>query len=111
MIAQESAAVTVVQEPFLKPAQASRELSDSLEFVRIPAQLGALRAKPRPIHKIKNFHSRLDIDAILHRECSRCERNGHEFCMVVISGANSGATRHLHRLSKQLCRRSRATDE
>ncbi len=105
MIAQESAAVTVAREPHLKPAPASSE------FVGIPARLGAVRAKPRPIHKIKNFHSRSDIDAILHRECSRCERNGHEFCLVVISAADNGARKHLHRVGKLLCRRARATDE
>jgi len=108
MIAQESAAVTVVPEPFLKPAP---ESSGSLEFIRIPARLGAVRAKPRSIHKIKNFHSRLDIDAILHRECSRCERNGHEFCLVVISATENGARKHLHRVGRLLCRRARATDE
>jgi lipopolysaccharide/colanic/teichoic acid biosynthesis glycosyltransferase len=72
---------------------------------------GVSRARPRSLHKIKSLHCRQDIDAILHRECSRCERNGHEFCMVIISAADSGASRHMHRLSKQLCRRSRATDE
>ncbi|MGD0542522.1 MAG: sugar transferase [Tepidisphaeraceae bacterium] len=105
MIAQESAAVAVVREPHLKPVPASSE------FVGIPARLGAVRAKPRPIHKLKNFHSRPDIDAILHRECSRCERNGHEFCLVVISAADNGARKHLHRVGKLLCRRARATDE
>jgi lipopolysaccharide/colanic/teichoic acid biosynthesis glycosyltransferase len=108
MIAQESATATVVQESFLKSGPASPAAS---EFIRIPAQLGAVRAKPRPIHKINNFHTRLEIDAILHRECSRCERNGHEFCLVVISATDSGARKHLHRVGRLLCRRARATDE
>lgn len=105
MIAQESAAATVVvRETFLDDIVAPGHF-------RIPGERGAARAKPRPIHKIKHFHSRGEIDAILHRECSRCERNGQEFCLVVISAARNGARRHVHRLAKLLCRRARATDE
>jgi lipopolysaccharide/colanic/teichoic acid biosynthesis glycosyltransferase len=95
----------VVQESFLKPPL------ESLDFIRIPAQFGAVRAKPRPIQKIKDLHTRLDIDAILHRECSRCERNGQEFSLVIISATENGARKHLHRVGRLLCRRARATDE
>jgi lipopolysaccharide/colanic/teichoic acid biosynthesis glycosyltransferase len=105
MIAQESAAVSVVQDTFLKPPL------ESLDFIRIPTQLGAVRAKPRPIQRMKDFHTRMDIDAILHRECSRCERNGQEFSLVVISATENGARKHLHRVGRLLCRRARATDE
>jgi lipopolysaccharide/colanic/teichoic acid biosynthesis glycosyltransferase len=105
MIAQETAARHIVEQPPLEGDLASTG------YMKLATPPAGIRPRPRSIHKIKSLHSRQDIDAILHRECSRCERNGHEFCLVVISGANSGASRHLHRLSKQLCRRSRATDE
>jgi len=72
---------------------------------------GSVRARPRPIHKIKNLHSRRNIDAILHRECARSERNGHEFCLVVVGMSDNSAPRQLHRLGRSLCRRARATDE
>jgi lipopolysaccharide/colanic/teichoic acid biosynthesis glycosyltransferase len=105
VIAQESATATsVVRETFLDDVETPG-------YFRVPGEGGTVRAKPRPIHKIKNFHSRNEIDAILHRECSRCERNGQEFCLVVISAAKNGARRHVHRLAKVLCRRARATDE
>jgi lipopolysaccharide/colanic/teichoic acid biosynthesis glycosyltransferase len=69
------------------------------------------RARPRPIHRISNIHSRRDIDAILHRECARCERNGHEFTLVVVSAPETVGMRSVARLAKLLCRESRATDE
>jgi lipopolysaccharide/colanic/teichoic acid biosynthesis glycosyltransferase len=105
MIAQESAGVSVVQDNFLNPSL------ESLDFIRIPTPVGTVRAKPRPIQRMKDFHTRMDIDAILHRECSRCERNGQEFSMVVISATENGARKHLHRVGRLLCRRARATDE
>lgn len=105
MIAQDSAPATaVVRETFLDNVVAPGHF-------RVPGERGTVRAKPRPIHKIKNFHSRSQIDAILHRECSRCERSGQEFSLVVISVTKNGARRHVHRLAKLLCRRARATDE
>jgi lipopolysaccharide/colanic/teichoic acid biosynthesis glycosyltransferase len=81
---------------------------------RLSARLktrGSTRARPRPLHKINDLHSRRNIDAILHRECARCERNGHEFCLVVIGMADNAAPRQLHRLARFLCSRARATDE
>jgi lipopolysaccharide/colanic/teichoic acid biosynthesis glycosyltransferase len=70
-----------------------------------------VRARPRPIYRIRDIHTRKNIDAILHRECARCERNGHEYCLVVVWPADNGASRQLSRLAKLLCRRTRATDE
>jgi lipopolysaccharide/colanic/teichoic acid biosynthesis glycosyltransferase len=70
-----------------------------------------LRARPRSIHRIRDIHTRRNIDAILHRECARSERNGHEFCVVVVWPADNGAPRQLSRLAKLLCQRTRATDE
>ncbi|HEY1921522.1 MAG TPA: sugar transferase [Tepidisphaeraceae bacterium] len=105
MIAQESAAVSVVQDTFLKPPL------ESLDFIRVPVPVGTVRAKRRPVQRVKDFHTRIDIDAILHRECSRCERNGQEFSLVVISATENGARRHLHRVGRLLSRRARATDE
>jgi lipopolysaccharide/colanic/teichoic acid biosynthesis glycosyltransferase len=71
----------------------------------------AVRARPRYIYRIRDIHSRRNIDAILHRECARCERNGHEFCLVVVWPAGESGPRHLSRLARLLCRRTRATDE
>ena len=73
MIAHESSAATVVRDPFLDG------VVPPSGYLRIPGLRDDVRAKPRPIHKIKSLHSRRDIDAILHRECSRCERSGQEF--------------------------------
>lgn len=105
MIGQDTATLRVAEE---------RRLDDR----RVPTRLAlalkpetARRARPRPIHRIKNLHSRRNIDAILHRECARCERNGHEFCLVVIGTADNTSPRRLHRLAGFLCRRARATDE
>jgi lipopolysaccharide/colanic/teichoic acid biosynthesis glycosyltransferase len=106
MIGQDTATVRVADERRL------------LEDRRVPSRLAlsqrpetVRRARPRPIHKIKNLHSRGNIDAILHRECARCERNGREFCLVVIGTADNAPPRHLARLAGFLCRRARATDE
>jgi lipopolysaccharide/colanic/teichoic acid biosynthesis glycosyltransferase len=104
MIARETPARRVVDKPRL-------DAETDYQLFKAPRRRPALRAKPRPIHKIKNLHARADMDAILHRECARCERNGHEFSLVLIAAADSGATRHLHRLAALLCRRARATDE
>ena len=92
----------------------SLQLDDGPEPMRFslpPRSAATRRARPRPIHKIKSIHSRKDIDAILHRECARCERNGHEFCLVVIGTADNSPPRHLNRLAGFLCRRARGTDE
>jgi lipopolysaccharide/colanic/teichoic acid biosynthesis glycosyltransferase len=66
---------------------------------------------PPALRRLKTLHSRADIDAILHRECARCERNGHEFSIVFIKAADSGAHRHLARIGQLLCDRARLTDE
>jgi len=105
MVAQDSAAVRIADKPHLESELAPAWLALA------PGRRGAARARPRPIHRLKSLHSRRDIDAILHRECARCERNGHEFCLVVIRPADGGAARPLARLAKMLCRRARATDE
>jgi lipopolysaccharide/colanic/teichoic acid biosynthesis glycosyltransferase len=105
MIAQDTPAVRIADTPHLE-----NELAP-LWTAAASGRRGAVRARPRPIHRIKNLHSRRDIDAILHRECARCERNGHEFCLVVIWSADGGTGRPLARLAKLLCRRARATDE
>src|SRR5580704_12749616 len=88
-------------EEILAPARSSLPL----------ASAGGRRAHPRPIHKIKDLHSRKNIDAILHRECARCERNGHEFSLVIIGSAGDSSPRQLKRLAGYLCHRARATDE
>jgi lipopolysaccharide/colanic/teichoic acid biosynthesis glycosyltransferase len=105
MIAQDTPAVRIADNPHLENELAPAWTAPA------PGRHGAVRARPRPIHRIKSLHSRRDIDAILHRECARCERNGHEFCLVVIWLADGGAARPLARLAKLLCRRARATDE
>jgi lipopolysaccharide/colanic/teichoic acid biosynthesis glycosyltransferase len=49
------------------------------------------------------------MEAILHRECARCERSGSVFCLVVIDpGVTSSAT---VRLGELLMREVRQTDE
>ncbi|MGD0139492.1 MAG: sugar transferase [Tepidisphaeraceae bacterium] len=105
MVAQDSAAVRIADQPHMESELAPAWMA------LVPGRRGAVRARPRPIHRLKSLHSRRDIDAILHRECARCERNGHEFCLVVIRQADGGAARRLARLAKMLCRRARATDE
>jgi lipopolysaccharide/colanic/teichoic acid biosynthesis glycosyltransferase len=105
MIGQDAATVRVADESPLEEALSPGRRSLPLKPV------GALRARPRPIHKIKDLHSRNNIDAILHRECARCERNGHDFCLVVIGTADKSPPRHLNRLAGFLCRRARCTDE
>ena len=85
MIAHESSAATVVRDPFLDG------VVPPSGYLRIPGLRDDVRAKPRPIHKIKSLHSRRDVDAILHRECSRCERSGQEFYFLVIGAADNGA--------------------
>ena len=37
-----------------------------------------------PVSSPHKIHSPETIQAILHRECARCERSGSEFCLVVI---------------------------
>ncbi|MGA2582423.1 MAG: sugar transferase [Tepidisphaeraceae bacterium] len=70
------------------------------------------RPKPRRRpHSLKHLHNRADIDAILHRECARCERNGHEVSLVIVSTAPGAPPKQLQRLANLLCRRARATDE
>jgi len=105
MIGQETATLRVADESHLSQDFPPARFS----LPRKPG--GSRRARPRPIHKIKSLHSREDIDAILHRECARSERNGHEFCLVVIGMADNSAPRQLNRLAGFLCRRSRSTDE
>jgi lipopolysaccharide/colanic/teichoic acid biosynthesis glycosyltransferase len=99
---------------------ATRRVADELRLQEILApasgslplaSAGGRRAHPRPIHKIKDLHSRKNIDAILHRECARCERNGHEFSLVIIGSAGDSSPRQLKRLAGYLCHRARATDE
>jgi lipopolysaccharide/colanic/teichoic acid biosynthesis glycosyltransferase len=105
MIAQESVAATAAgRQTFLNDLAAPGD-HNGAEFT------ATVRPKPRPVHKLRNFHSRADIDAVLIRECSRCERSGQEFCLVVISPAKNGALRPLHQLARLLCRRARASDE
>ncbi len=105
MIGQDTATRRVADEirldEILAPASRSLPLTS----------VDARRARPRPIHKIKDLHSRKNIDAILHRECARCERNGHEFSLVIIGTAGDSTPRQLKRLAGYLCRRARATDE
>lgn len=105
MIGQDTATFRVADESSLEQALAPGRRS-------LPSRsVGSRRARPRPIHKIKDLHSRKNIDAILHRECARCERNGHEFCLVVIGIADNRPPRELNRLAGFLCRRARSTDE
>jgi len=105
MIGQDAATLRVADGSHLRDELVGASLS-------LPSRpVGGHRARPRPIHKIKNLHSRRNVDAILHRECARCERNGHEFCLVVVGIADNSAPRQLHRLARSLCRRARATDE
>src|SRR5579872_7400680 len=105
MIAQDTATVRVADEPILDDELAPARISLALK------SRAARQARPRPIHKIKNLHSRRNIDAILHRECARSERNGQEFCLVVVGIADNSSPRQLGRLARLLCRRARATDE
>jgi lipopolysaccharide/colanic/teichoic acid biosynthesis glycosyltransferase len=105
MIGQDTATLRVADNSRLEEALAPARRSLSL------TSAGVGRARPRPIHKIRDLHSRKNIDAILHRECARCERNGHEFCLVVIGMAGNGSPRQLKRLAGYLCRRARGTDE
>jgi len=105
MIGQETATLRVADELRLEDRPVPARLSLSLKSA------SNRRARPRPIHKIKNLHSRKNMDAILHRECARCERNGHEFCLVVIGTPDNSTPRQLNRLAGYLCRRARATDE
>jgi lipopolysaccharide/colanic/teichoic acid biosynthesis glycosyltransferase len=105
MIGHDTATLRVADGSRLEEALAPASRSLSLRSV------GAHRARPRPIHKIKDLHSRKNIDAILHRECARCERNGHEFCLVVIGMPENRPPRQLKRLAGFLCRRARGTDE
>jgi lipopolysaccharide/colanic/teichoic acid biosynthesis glycosyltransferase len=104
MIAQDVDApqgVETLFDPELEPSRLSALLKG-----RTPG-----RATPRPIHKLKNLHNRRNIDAILHRECARSERNGHEFSLVVLGLADNGSPRQIKRLARHLCQRARATDE
>jgi lipopolysaccharide/colanic/teichoic acid biosynthesis glycosyltransferase len=95
--------------------QAASELETEplLESAAAPRHRIGAKVKPRPRSRprLKHLHTRKEIDSILHRECARCERNGHEVSLVIIAAGNSGATRHLHRLARLLCQRARGTDE
>jgi lipopolysaccharide/colanic/teichoic acid biosynthesis glycosyltransferase len=102
MIMQQSAARQVVEAPLGPVTEAG---------ARIAAPAPPPKAKRLAIHRLKNLHCRQDIDAILQRECARCERNGQEFSLVVVAAADTGARLHLQRLGRLLCRRLRATDE
>jgi lipopolysaccharide/colanic/teichoic acid biosynthesis glycosyltransferase len=104
MIMQQTAARQVVEAPLGPVTDASPRMSAA-------TQAPSKKTRPRSIHNLKNLHSRSDIDVILRRECARCERNGHEFSLVIVAAAETGARRHLHRLGNLLCRRLRATDE
>jgi lipopolysaccharide/colanic/teichoic acid biosynthesis glycosyltransferase len=105
MIGQDSATLRVADESSLGETLAPARRSLLLKSVV------ARRARPRPIHRIKDLHSRSNIDAILYRECARCERNGHEFSLIVIGAGGKNAPRQLKRLAAYLCRRARGTDE
>lgn len=104
MIMQPSAARQVVEAP-LGPVR------DGGARITAETPVAPLTAKPHCVHNLKNLRSRGDIDAILQRECARCERNGQEFSLVILAAADTGARRHLQRLARLLCRRLRATDE
>jgi lipopolysaccharide/colanic/teichoic acid biosynthesis glycosyltransferase len=104
MIMQPTAARHVVEAPLGPVTDANSRMSAA-------APIPPLKTKPHSIHNLKNLHSRSDIDAILQRECARCERNGQEFSLVIVAAADTGARRHLHRLGRLLCKRVRATDE
>jgi lipopolysaccharide/colanic/teichoic acid biosynthesis glycosyltransferase len=104
MIAQHSATREVAHQPLAEAANLNWPPPR-------PENRQIHRARPRPIHRLGNMHSRRDIDAILHRECARCERNGHEFSMVVIAMAETQTARSTARLARLLCRETRATDE
>jgi lipopolysaccharide/colanic/teichoic acid biosynthesis glycosyltransferase len=104
MIMHQSAARQVVEAPLGPVTDVNSRVSAAM-----PIQ--PLQTKPQSIHNLKNLHCRQNIDAILQRECARCERNGQEFSLVIVAAANSGARRHLQRLGRLLCRRARATDE
>ncbi|MDP9172853.1 MAG: sugar transferase [Planctomycetota bacterium] len=97
MIMKNASVSEVVAVPRLKPRQKGGRAN--------------VKARPHSRHRLKHLHSRHDIESILHRESARCERNGHEFSVVIIAAAESGVTRHLHRLARLMCLRSRATDE
>jgi lipopolysaccharide/colanic/teichoic acid biosynthesis glycosyltransferase len=96
----------------IAPLEAER-ISRSEERFERPRGRHAAKVKPRPHlrRRLKHLHTRAEIDAIMHRECARCERNGHEFSVILIGAGKSGAPRHLHRLARLLCQRSRTTDE
>ena len=114
MIAQNTAVGGLANAPrramdFI-PAGAPQVSRVDVPSRQVPRRIG-LRARPRHIYRIRDIHSRRNIDAILHRECARCERNGHEFCVVVVWPADNGAPRQLSRLARLLCHRTRASDE
>jgi lipopolysaccharide/colanic/teichoic acid biosynthesis glycosyltransferase len=104
MIAQDTAASLVAEETFVAQPVENRRAAG----IR---RRHAAHARPRSVHRIKAIHSRRDIDAILQRECARCERNGHEFSLVVIGLSEPENSRKLSRMARLLCRRARTTDE
>src|SRR6202167_4554320 len=105
MIAQNTAVHRVTDAPLTAREFAPAKIRSPKNRQRIA------RARPRHFYRIRDIHSRRNIDSILHRECARSERNGHEFCLVVVWAAGDITPRHLSRLARLLCRRARATDE
>jgi lipopolysaccharide/colanic/teichoic acid biosynthesis glycosyltransferase len=110
MIAQDMAARKAAEMPIAEAPPKNSWPSAAPERIKTE-RIQAFRPRPRPIHRLSNIHSHRDIDAILHRECARCERNGHEFSLVVVSVAENDCSRAVARVARLLCRESRATDE
>ena len=110
MIAQNTAVHRVTDAPLTAREFSPAEFSPAKIRAPKKRQLTA-RARPRYFYRIRDIHSRRNIDAILHRECARSERNGHEFCLVVVWAAGVSTPKHLSKLARLLCRRARATDE
>lgn len=52
-----------------------------------------------------------EFRAILKHECARCDRNGHEFSLVLIDTEHAGKKRHMNHFVRYIIQRMRMTDE